>query len=151
MSISWDDETEKLRFEIHLKPGQGLKYLNLGSEHPHSCFQAILWGVFYRACKLTSKTKENLERRIDKIYPLYAEGLRKVNLTTNFPTMGKFLKEIETKNKKRTEKYIVSCTNKFLEDNNPPDNKQIITRKKIIGKPISALDSWTFGSVIQSM
>ena len=92
-------------------------------------YRAIPWGVFYRACKLTSKTKEDLERRIHEIYPLHAEALRKANLTTDFLTMGKFLKDIETKNKKRTKKEIMSGTNKFLKDKNPPDNKQIITRK----------------------
>ena len=38
MSISWDKEMYDLQFKIHLKPNQRLKYLNVGSKHPHSCF-----------------------------------------------------------------------------------------------------------------
>ena len=124
MRLSWDDKTNELQFKIHLKPDQHLKYLNLGSEHQHSCFRSIPWGVFYRACKLTSRTSKNLVKRINKIYPLHAKALRKTNLTTEFPTMENFLEEMETKNKKRNDNVNMNSKDQLLDNNNPQTKDQ---------------------------
>ena len=44
MNFLWD-QNNKLKFEVYLKPGQRLKYLNKGSTHQRSCFEAITTGV----------------------------------------------------------------------------------------------------------
>ena len=60
MKFLWD-EKNKLKFQVYLKPGQRLKYLNKGSTHQRSCG---------RLDRLTTKTDENKNMRLDEIYPL---------------------------------------------------------------------------------
>jgi hypothetical protein len=44
MELSWSDEGT-LKFGVHLKLNQQLKYLNAGSAHTPGCFKAIMTGV----------------------------------------------------------------------------------------------------------
>jgi len=57
MELYWTDQD--LRFKVHLKENQKLKYLNRGSAHMSACFQAIPSGVLGRLAKLTSLTDES--------------------------------------------------------------------------------------------
>jgi len=43
LEMYWREE--ELKFRVHLKPNQVLKYLNQGSAHTNACFRAIPYGV----------------------------------------------------------------------------------------------------------
>jgi hypothetical protein len=68
MELSWDKEGV-LKFGVHMKPNQQLKYLNTGSAHTPGCFKAIMTGVCYRLTKLTTVNKNNEDMKLDEIYP----------------------------------------------------------------------------------
>ena len=101
MELSWNHD-EKLNFKVHMKENQILKYLNKGSCHTSNCFKAILNGVFKRLSKLTSKTKSNLNLKLDKLYPDHAKALRTANLApSSFPTMKEIIEKTECENEKK--------------------------------------------------
>ena len=56
MELYWNN-LDQLKFQVHLKPNQVLKYLNSDSTHLPSVFKAIPSGVLSRLEKLTSKSK----------------------------------------------------------------------------------------------
>ena len=71
--------------------------------------KAIPYGVFKRLAKLTSKTKGNLKKKINILYPQHIKALSDAKLTPKkFPTMEDILnddnKSKGNKNKKRTRK-----------------------------------------------
>jgi hypothetical protein len=53
MEMRWDD-SGSLKFGVHMKPNQQLKYLNSSSSHNPGCIKAIPNGVSHRLAKLTS-------------------------------------------------------------------------------------------------
>ena len=86
MEMRWN-EKEELRFQVHMKPNQKLKYLNNDSTHTQVTFKAILNGVLGRLNKLTSRTKELENVPIDKIYPHHAKALQIAGIAPKtFPT-----------------------------------------------------------------
>ena len=82
MEMFW--ENQDLRFKVHLKKNQMLKYLNKGSTHTKACFKAIPNGVLSRLAKLTSATEISKEKKLDELYPDHAEALRKADLAPIF-------------------------------------------------------------------
>ena len=54
-------------------------------------FNAIPSGIFYRLAKLTSRTKNKAQIKIDEIYQLHAKALSKAGL---YPKIFPTLKEI---------------------------------------------------------
>ena len=102
-----------LRFEVHLKPNQQLKYLNKGRCHTTNYFRAFLNGVITRLSKLTSATRHILESKLDTLYPHHAEALRKLDLAPSpFPKMVDILAEIKDKdkNKEKEKKRKKECS-----------------------------------------
>ena len=100
MEMYWNKRDE-LKFQVHMKPNQKLKYLNADSTHLPSTFKAIPSGVSNRLSKLTSKSKTLENTKIDKIYPHHAKSLKIVKLAPReFPT---FL-ELEKLRNKSTDK-----------------------------------------------
>ena len=86
MEIYWNNAKE-LKFQVHRKPNQKLKYLNSNSTHFPSTFKAIPSGVLKRLGKLTSKNKKLENTKIDKIYPLHCQALKTAGLAPKeFPT-----------------------------------------------------------------
>ena len=79
--MSWNEKNE-LRFGVHLKENQSLKYLNADSQHTKATFKAIPSGVFRRLSSLTTITKENEDSRIDQVYPEHAKALTNARLVT---------------------------------------------------------------------
>ena len=73
--MHWNDRGE-LKFQVHLKPNQKLKYLNADSTHLPSTFKAIPAGVINRLSKLTSMTKARQNTTIDETYPHHAKALK---------------------------------------------------------------------------
>ena len=95
----------KLRFKVHLKENQQLKYLNKGSCHTAMCFAAIPNGVFKRLYKLTSSSNKMLNSRVDEIYPEHTNALKIADLIPKeFPKMNKIKKMTEDSKTKKKEK-----------------------------------------------
>ena len=57
MELCWIND--ELKFRVHLKKGQLLKYLNKGSAHTNACLKAIPSGVLRRLASLTSLLPDN--------------------------------------------------------------------------------------------
>jgi hypothetical protein len=83
MELSWDEEGI-LKFRVHMKPNQQLKYLNTGSAHTPGCFKAIMTRVCYCLTKLTTVDKNNEDMKLDEIYPEHFGTLNKADLLKNF-------------------------------------------------------------------
>jgi hypothetical protein len=101
MEMYWSEDGD-LRFRVHLKPNQQLKYLNKGSTHTEACFAAIPNGVLKRLALLTTRTEISEVTRMDILYPLHAKALRAANLAPPiFPTHGEILDTIDERRKSR--------------------------------------------------
>ena len=84
--------SRELKFRVHLKPNQKLKYLNHDSTHSPSTFRAIPSGVLNRLSKLTSKSQSLKGIKLDEAYPHHARALRIAGIAPKiFPTF----KELE--------------------------------------------------------
>ena len=79
----------ELKFRVHLKQNQQLKYLNQGSAHTKATFKSIPNGVIKRLATLTSLTPENKNKTIKELYPAHTKALELAGLTTpeNYPTL----------------------------------------------------------------
>ena len=85
----------ELRFRVHLKENQKLKYLNRGSQHTHHCFRSIPSSQIRRWALLTSRTEQNEGTRMNILYPKHAEALRIAKLAPDiYPTLGEVLDNI---------------------------------------------------------
>ena len=62
MKLLW--HRNELKFLVHLKPNQQLKYLNEGSTHTNACLEAIPNGVIQRLSILTPLIKEIEDKRL---------------------------------------------------------------------------------------
>ena len=80
MKMSWSEGGD-LRFGVHMKPGQELKYLNSDSSHPPHCFKAITKGVYGRLSNLTSLTDESRYKSLKDLYPKHHEALYQAGLS----------------------------------------------------------------------
>ena len=88
----------KLRFRVHLKPNQTLKYLNQESTHTKSCIRAVRQGVFNRLVKLTSTTRSTLSSRMNTLYPDHCRALAVAGLLPDeVPTMNEVMRENDGK------------------------------------------------------
>jgi GIY-YIG catalytic domain len=97
MELFWSEKGE-LKFQVHLKPNQKLKYLNKGSAHTNACFKAIPSGIFNRLAKLTSMNNMNANSKLDAIYPQHFRALRKANLISDkIPTLKEELLRLRKK------------------------------------------------------
>jgi hypothetical protein len=95
MELFWDEE-DSLKFRVHLKPNQQLKYLNSDSTHNKACFKAMPTGVATRLAKLTSLHPSNRDTPLDALYPhhfqkLQLAGLIKTNILTLSQEFNKYL------------------------------------------------------------
>ena len=92
----WLDDD--LKFRVHLKENQLLKYLNKGSAHTKAFFKAIPNGVISRLASLTSMTPGNADTRLDVLYPDHASALTRAGLVLNdeFPTLREALNSIQS-------------------------------------------------------
>ena len=92
MDLYWLGKGE-LRFKIHLKPNQELKYLIKGSMHPKSCLAAIPRGLMKRMASLTSATKDTLDVEVDQLYLKHAKALEWAGIAPReYPTLRKIIK-----------------------------------------------------------
>ena len=92
MEMYWNKIGE-LKFQVHLKPNQKLKYLNNDSTHLPSNFRAIPSGVLNQLSHLTSKSKALEDIKLDTIYPDHAKALQIAGIA---PKIFPAFKEIET-------------------------------------------------------
>ena len=104
MELSWAPDGS-LRFGVHLKPNQHLKYLNRGSSHTTSVFKVIPDGVLARLAKLTTVTEGNKDKKLDELYPQHAKALKIAALAPpSFPTLSEALKNQESTKEKKLDK-----------------------------------------------
>ena len=86
MEMYWNDMHD-LKFKVHMKPNQVLKYLNSDSTHMPSTFRAIPNGVLQRLSKLTSKNHKLDNTKVNEIYPKHAAALKIAGIAPEvFPT-----------------------------------------------------------------
>ena len=103
MEFFWRDED--LKFKVHLKSGQLLKYLNHGSVHTYHCLKAIPSGVLRRLASLTFITPENENMTMNVLNPGHIKALRTAQLISSnlkFKTLKEqvaLLKSQESNNK----------------------------------------------------
>ena len=64
-----------LKFRIHLKPNQQLKYLNKGSTHTTAYLESIPHGVIQQLSILTLLTRDNENRLLNELYPKHSAAL----------------------------------------------------------------------------
>ena len=97
MELYWREDA--LKFRVHLKDNQILKYLNLGSTHTQATFKSIPHGVIRRLTILTSPTPENEDLPINEIYPLHTAALERAELPVpkQYPTLKESLKQINAR------------------------------------------------------
>jgi len=97
MELYWRDDD--LKFKVHLKPNQKLKYLNKGSRHTSPCFKSIPSGVIRRLSILTSLTPENENVPINELYPEHTKALEIAHLPLPlpYPTLSASIEAINAK------------------------------------------------------
>jgi hypothetical protein len=100
MELSWSEEGD-LKFGVHLKPNQELKYLNKGSSHTPGCFKAITAGVCHRLTTLTTVDADSVDMKLDELYPEHFNALNRADLVKDFepPTLGVKAAELEAASK----------------------------------------------------
>ena len=96
MEMYWGDN-KVLKYKVHVKKNQQLKYLNKGSSHTPGCCKAIPSGVIKRLTKLTTVDNENADKVLAEIYPVHFDALTKANLIKqeSIPTLGMSNKQME--------------------------------------------------------
>ena len=65
--LAWTDDN-KIRFCVHRKPGELVKYLNTDSHHHRTHKKAVLSGVELRLALLTTRTPENENLCLSDLY-----------------------------------------------------------------------------------
>ena len=86
----------ELEYQVHLKSNQKLKYLNKRSTHTNATFNAIPSGIFYRLAKITSRTNNNAQMKIDETYQGHTKALSKSGLDSKiFPTLKEIWKKLD--------------------------------------------------------
>ena len=102
--MSWNQDDE-LQFGVYMKENQNLKYLNKGSIHRKSCFDAIPQGVMGRLAKLTTRTSENENKTLKVLYPNHAAALEVAGIAPEtYPKLGEKLDELKKKAKEKAKK-----------------------------------------------
>ena len=99
MELFWLND--ELKFRVHLKKGQLLKYLNKGSAHTNTCLKAIPSGVLRRLASLTSLLPDNKNATMDTLYPNHIAALRKAKLISKDFKLKNLKEQIEL-NKSQT-------------------------------------------------
>ena len=93
MELYWSRHGD-LKFKVHTKPNQKIKYLNEGSTHAASVFKAVPCGVLNRLAKLTSITHRNRNKGIEELYPDHTAALDAAGLSPkSYPTIQSLQKE----------------------------------------------------------
>jgi hypothetical protein len=95
-----------LNFNVYLKLNQKLNYLNKGSAHTKACFRAISVGVTKRLSKLTTRTRENEDTPIDKVYLEHFKALKDANVIgseTKILTLGQLNKKLQVEKEQKGE------------------------------------------------
>eukprot|EP00957_Ditylum_brightwellii_P106116 8094962-Ditylum_brightwellii.AAC.1 len=89
----WDNNN--LCFTVYNKENQRIKYVNKESCHQALVLKAVPEGVFMQLGRLTSKTKEDENMPITKLYPDHKEALRVAKILPKkemLPTVKKLYK-----------------------------------------------------------
>lgn len=105
MEMYWNKRGE-LKFQVHLKPNQKLKYLNKDSTHLSSTFREIPSRVLNWLSNLTSKSKVLEYITLYTIYPDHSKVLQIAGIAPRiFPTFKeiKTLRNLKTKEEREEE------------------------------------------------
>ena len=116
-----------------MKPKSNIKYVNALSDYSKVVLKEIPNGVLERLCKLTTMTEERKRMKVEEIYPVHIEKLRKAKLLIECPTfeeVEKNMKSMARKSKKEErEKDYKDKRNFFF----------CITHSKLWPMPISKI------------
>ena len=93
---------------MYFKEGYKIKYVGANSVHPDSCKKAIIKSQCIRTAELTTRTPENEDSSLSKLYPEIDKALREAGLLkgkTKLPKLGTVLdareKDIKTAEEKK--------------------------------------------------
>ena len=139
MELFWDENND-LKFCIHVKPNQEIKYLNAGSSHTPDCFKAINKGVCHRLTMLTSTTPTNANSPLSEIYPRHFDALEKAGLLQpgeTSPTLSECRKSIDDSKS--------SLTSNKLRKRRARDRKRAIYF--MVGSRTSGVSQFTSSSI----
>eukprot|EP00957_Ditylum_brightwellii_P105117 8012571-Ditylum_brightwellii.AAC.1 len=107
MNMMWDDQGF-LQFRVYHKEWQAIKYVECSSCHRPCTFNSITPRVYLPLGRLTSKTVENGEKQLDKIYPEDAEALLAADLEpVEFLTLDKIWEKEALTGSYRKQKYQI--------------------------------------------
>jgi len=114
----------ELKFRVHVKPNQQLKYLNRSSTHPSHVFKAVPTAIIKRLAQLTSLTTTNKNQTIDKLYPDHADALKIAGLNPKkYPTLIEAQEEIRKAERAKATRIV-----------NPYDSQEEKDRKNEAAK-----------------
>ena len=88
------NEKEEFGTRVYFKEGYNIKYVGVNSVHPKSCKKAIIKSQSIRTAELTTRTPENKNSSLSKLYPEVDKALREAELLkgkTKLPKLGTVL------------------------------------------------------------
>ena len=141
MELYWREN--ELKFQVHLKENQLLKYLNQGSTHTKATFKSIPHGVLRRLANLTSVTPETENKRLNELYPDHCKALENAGLlpeSYEYPTLREQILKNEESNPPSTEEATSEPTASEIKAARDKARATwfCIGYSKVWGEPISA-------------
>ena len=85
--MSWNKYGE-IDFKVGIKENTQIKYINNSSDHNKMVLKEIPKGVFERLTKLTTMNDERRLIKIEELYLIYEEELKKSKLIDDTPAFG---------------------------------------------------------------
>ena len=109
----------ELKFKVHVKPNQQLKYLNRSSTHLVHVFNAVPNAIIKRIAQLTSITATNRNQPIDELYPDHAKALKITGLNPRkYPMLREAYEEIRKAERAKATRIV-----------NPYNSQEVIKKK----------------------
>ena len=85
------NEKREFGTRVYFKEGYKIKYVGADSVHPKSCKKAIIKSQCIRTAELTTRTAQNENSSLSKLYPEVDKALREAGLLkgkTKLPKLG---------------------------------------------------------------
>ena len=94
------NEKGELGTRVYFKEGYKIKYVSAESVHPDSCKKAVIKSQGIRTAELTTRTPENENLSLSKLYPEVDKALREAGLLKEKTKLPKNLAQYWTLGKK---------------------------------------------------
>jgi len=116
MEMYWKDEN--LKFCVHLKENQEVKYLNKGSARTPATYKAIYTGIEGQFAKLTTLDNDTKDVPLDILYPEHAKALKIAGLApSTYRMLGEIMNcknDINAKSEKKEKKKRIYARQSFF-------------------------------------